>query len=80
MTVLVQKKMFIIASVAFVLLMTIAGLWDLQISNAFINYYSVFGTVFQTLGEFPVYMVLVLTGEIAMAYGFQVRDNPPLFK
>lgn len=76
MTVSVQKKMFIIVSVAFVLLMTIAGLWDLQISNAFINYNSVFGTVFQTLGEFPVYMVLVLTGEIAMAYGFQVRDNP----
>lgn len=75
MSVAEQKRWFIATTSIFVVLMIIAGCWDLQISRHFIDYNSIFGTLFQTLGEFPVYMVLVLSGEIAMAYGLRNRVN-----
>ncbi|RRG17880.1 phosphatase PAP2 family protein [Weissella viridescens] len=75
MSVAEQKRWFIGATGIFVVFMVIAGIWDLQISRHFIDYNSVFGTIFQTFGEFPVYMLLVLSGEIAMAYGFRDRTN-----
>ncbi|MHA8110845.1 phosphatase PAP2 family protein [Lactobacillaceae bacterium Melli_B4] len=73
-----QRKLFGIAVIGFVITMVIAGLADLAISNTFINYNSWFGTFFQVFGEFPVYMILVLSGEIAIAYGLRVRENPLL--
>ncbi|MHA8138311.1 phosphatase PAP2 family protein [Lactobacillaceae bacterium Scapto_B20] len=70
-----QRSLFGIAVIGFIVTMVIAGFGDLAISNTFINYNSWFGTFFQVFGEFPVYMILVLSGEIAIAYGLKVQEN-----
>lgn len=66
-----KKKLFSVSAIVCVVLLLIASFSDLAISNAVINYNSIFGTIFQTLGEFPVYCIFVLCGEIAMAYALR---------
>lgn len=57
-------------------LLILALFADLPISNAVINYNSLFGTLFQTFGEFAVYLIFVLCGQIAMAYASRHLDEP----
>ncbi|KRL04143.1 phosphatase PAP2 family protein [Liquorilactobacillus oeni] len=70
-----KKKFFSVSAVICVVLLFIAAFGDLAISNTVINYNSIFGTIFQTFGEFPVYCIFVLCGEIAMAYALRHREE-----
>ena len=78
-----KKKLFLIAAVVCIFLLVTATFGDLTISNTVINYNSIFGTAFQTFGEFPVYFIFVLSGEIAAIYAVRCRKNTlfavPLF-
>lgn len=71
-----KKKWFGIAGCVFIVLMVIATVSDLSISNHFIQYNSIFGTVFQSVGEFPVYFVFVLSGQVAMRYALELNQKP----
>ncbi|CAJ1225822.1 phosphatase PAP2 family protein [Lactiplantibacillus xiangfangensis] len=57
-------------------LLVVALFADLSISNAVINYNSIFGTLFQTFGLFAAYLVFVLAGQIGMAYALRHTDEP----
>lgn len=70
-----KKKLFGTAALICVVLLAIASFGDLAISNTVINYNSAVGTVFQTFGEFPVYLIFVLCGEIAMAYALRHSEE-----
>ncbi|MFT8823881.1 MAG: phosphatase PAP2 family protein [Liquorilactobacillus mali] len=70
-----KKKLFLVSAIICVILLLIASFGDLAISNTIINYNSIFGTIFQTFGEFPVYCIFVLCGEIAMAYALRHLDE-----
>ncbi|KRM97594.1 membrane-associated phospholipid phosphatase [Liquorilactobacillus aquaticus DSM 21051] len=78
-----KRKLFVIAVITCGLLLTVASFGDLAISNTMINYNSVFGTIFQTFGEFPVYFIFVLSGEVAIVYAIRCKEDKlfavPLF-
>ncbi|WP_333589953.1 phosphatase PAP2 family protein [Ligilactobacillus acidipiscis] len=74
-----QKKLFSISTVICVVLLVIAAFGDLWISNTVINYRSVFGTVFQSVGEFPQYLIFVISGQIALTFAFKIQGSV-LFK
>ena len=74
-----QKKLFSISAVICVVLLVIAAFGDLQISNTVINYRSVFGTLFQSVGEFPQYLIFVISGQIALTFAFKMQGSV-LFK
>lgn len=80
---ILKKKLFIASTIVAVILLGIATFADLAISNGMINYNSIFGTVFQTFGEFPVYFIFVLSGEIAVVYAVRRKEDKllaiPLF-
>ncbi|USS93363.1 phosphatase PAP2 family protein [Fructilactobacillus ixorae] len=61
------------ASLVMVGLMLGSLWWDLPLSQAVVNYQSFWGTVGQTIGSAPLYLVLVVSGEIGMAVGFRER-------
>lgn len=69
-----QKKLFFIATCICIVILTIAYYADLTISQWLINYNSWYGTLFQTFGEFPLYMLFVVSGQVAMKYAFCI-DN-----
>lgn len=79
MSVARQKQFFGISVIVCFVLLFIAAFADLQISNTFINYNSVFGTIFQSFGEFPQYLIFVVSGQIAVAYALKVQETT-LFK
>lgn len=66
-----QKKLFGISAIICIILLTIAYFGDLAISNTLINYHSWAGTFCQTFGEFPVYLIFALCGQIAMTYAWR---------
>ena len=66
-----QKKLFGISAIICIILLTIAYFGDLAISNTLINYHSWVGTFCQTFGEFPVYLIFALCGQIAMTYAWR---------
>lgn len=78
-----QKKLFGISAIISIVLLTIAYFDDLAISNILINYHSWVGTICRTFGEFPVYLIFALCGQIAMTYawrgGFEKLMAVPLF-
>ena len=71
-----QRRLFGISILIFVILMLIATFWDRQISNLLINHRSIFGTVFQTFGLFPPYLILIVSGQIALTYALRGQINP----
>nr|WP_040535863.1 phosphatase PAP2 family protein [Schleiferilactobacillus shenzhenensis] len=71
-----KRRWFLISAMAFIVLMALATAVDLPLSNAVIDYGSWFGTFFQTFGEFPLYFVYIISGEIAMAYAWRRQDKP----
>nr|WP_321315372.1 hypothetical protein [uncultured Ligilactobacillus sp.] len=75
MSVKTQKRLFIVAIVSAVSILTFAYFEDLKVSQYVINYHSWFGTFFQTFGEFPVYIVLAFVGQIAMNYALRFTSN-----
>lgn len=75
MSVKTQKRLFIVAIVSAVSILTFAYFEDLKVSQHVINYHSWFGTFFQTFGEFPVYLVLAFVGQIAMNYALRFTSN-----
>lgn len=75
MSIVRKKNLFMISGIICVILLAIAAFSDLAISNTVINYNSWFGTIFQTFGEFPVYFIFVVSGEIAMNYAFKKGDE-----
>ena len=66
-----QKKLFGISAIICIILLTIAYFGDLAISNTLINYHSWVGTFCQTFGEFPVYLIFALCGQITMTYAWK---------
>lgn len=66
-----KKKLMLISVSCSVVLLSLAAKFDLAISQTVIDYNSWFGTLFQTVGEFPVYLLFVLVGEIVMAYAIR---------
>lgn len=71
-----RNKLLVVSSLVCVVLLVIATFFDLQISNAVINYNSIFGTVFQTVGESPIHIVFFLSGQIGIAYACRhLRDK-----
>lgn len=71
----IQHQLFLTAGLIGGGLLIIALFWDLPISNALINENSLFGTIFQTFGEFAVYLIFVLSGQIAMTYAWRHRRD-----
>lgn len=71
-----KTRWFGISALVCVVLMVIATFADLAISNTVIDYGSWFGTFFQTFGEFPVYFVYIISGEIAMTYAWRKKARP----
>ncbi|EGQ5754022.1 phosphatase PAP2 family protein [Enterococcus faecalis] len=71
----VKKKTFFTAGLICSLLLLVSFFGDLKISNIAINYSSWFGTLFQTFGEFPVYFIFVLSGEILIAYSIRKKAS-----
>ena len=78
-----QKKLFGISAIICIILLANAYFGDLAISNTLINYHSWVGIICQTFGEFPVYLIFALCGQIAMTYawrgGFEKLMAVPLF-
>lgn len=66
-----QKKLFGISAIICIILLTITYFGDLAISNTLINYHSWVGTFCQTFGEFPVYLIFALCGQITMTYAWK---------
>ncbi|USS84704.1 phosphatase PAP2 family protein [Fructilactobacillus myrtifloralis] len=64
-----QHWLLLGASLIMVVLM-LSSLWlDLPLSQAVVNYQSYWGTVGQTIGSAPLYLVLAISGEIMLAVG-----------
>lgn len=70
-----QKYLFGIALISAICILTFAYFKDLVVSHQVINYHSWFGTFFQTFGEFPVYLVLALCGQIMITYALNFKSN-----
>ena len=66
-----QKKLFGISVIICIILLTIAYFGDLAISSTLINYHSWVGAFCQTFGEFPVYLIFALCGQIALTYAWR---------
>ncbi|WP_185696099.1 phosphatase PAP2 family protein [Weissella viridescens] len=75
MSVKKQYQVFGLASSIFLVLMLIGTGFDLAISRTFMNQNSWYGTFFQIIGILPMYLVVMVSGEIGMAYGWRVRTN-----
>lgn len=73
-----QQNVFVIALMVFIFLMIFLTKFDLKISQLAINYNSILATIGQTVGEFPIYFILIVSGEIAMAYA--LRQSNSLFR
>ncbi|KRL00157.1 phosphatase PAP2 family protein [Liquorilactobacillus capillatus] len=71
MRAILKENLFIMVAVSCVFLLSIATFKDLELSNALINYHSFFGTTFQTFGEFPIYFIFIISGEIALIYAIR---------
>ncbi len=71
MTNVKQRQLFGISAIIFIVLMLIATFKDLQISNTVINYNSIFGTLFQSVGEFPEYLIFIVSGQLALCAAFK---------
>ncbi|USS88949.1 phosphatase PAP2 family protein [Fructilactobacillus cliffordii] len=61
-----QYWMLFCAILLFIGLMGFATRFDLQLSQTITNYHSYGATVGQTIGSFPLYLVLILSGEVAI--------------
>lgn len=70
-----KRQLFLVSAVVFVILMAIATFGDLAISNTLIDYNNIFGTTFQTFGEFPIALVFIISGQIVMHYAVRSLDN-----
>ncbi|MCM0599412.1 phosphatase PAP2 family protein [Periweissella fabalis] len=70
-----KLKVFLVSIVTFVILMAIASFGDLAISNTLIDYNNFFGATFQSFGEFPLALVFIISGQIAMHYASRNLDN-----
>ncbi|WP_429970607.1 phosphatase PAP2 family protein [Fructilactobacillus sp. Tb1] len=70
---------FYLSIIAFVLLMSIASVSDLKISNLVINYNSWFAILFQVIGELPLYLIFVIAGEFAMGYALRIKKHDQCF-
>lgn len=70
-----KRKLFLGAAIIFVILMAVATFGDLAISNTLIDYNNIFGATFQSFGEFPLALVFIISGQIAMHYAVRNFDN-----
>ena len=70
-----QYQIFGLAAVLFILIMSFGTAFDLEISHTVMDQKSWFGAIFQMIGILPMYLVLMVSGEIGLAYAWRVSNN-----